>query len=333
MKLELPCVIVRDLLPSYVEGLTEEQTTAAVKEHLEACEDCRQRYETMSAGDAPSTTAAKEVDYLKQVRKRNHMKILIAAILAVVLVLTGVGAKVFLIGWPCDARTISVRTELSEDGKRLKYNLYNLNSAMAFTEITVHTDPAVLKLTPRQVLVSPLYRSGEYVLDTPIEGIRRVEVCGESVWENGLAISGMTRNLFSLKTPYVGNAAAVNQLISNMDMDAANTLELQTAQKPYGATLHFQWNFAEDRHFIVEGSSYLILALVDNLEKVSWDEPSGWSGSVTLEEANTLLPGLVAEYNRSHNTDYPVLDNVKDYGQDAYHLQVLHNVVIGSHFE
>ncbi len=181
------------------------------------------------------------------------MKIIIAAILAVVLVLTGVGAKLFLIGWPCDARSISVRTELSEDGQRLEYNLHNLNSAMAFTEITVHTEGDVMKLTPRQVLVSPMYRSSDYVLDTPIEGIRRVEVCGEPVWENGLAITGWTQNLFSLKTPYVGNASAVDQLISNMDMDAASTLELQTAQKPYGVTLHFQWNFAEDRRFIVEG--------------------------------------------------------------------------------
>ena len=41
MKADLPCAVVRDLLPSYVEGLTEAETTAAVKNHLESCESCR----------------------------------------------------------------------------------------------------------------------------------------------------------------------------------------------------------------------------------------------------------------------------------------------------
>ena len=37
----LECCVVRDLLPSYVEHLTEPQTADLVREHLDQCPDCR----------------------------------------------------------------------------------------------------------------------------------------------------------------------------------------------------------------------------------------------------------------------------------------------------
>ena len=81
---------------------------------------------------------------------------------------------------------------------------------------------------------------------------------------------------------------------------------------------------------MVESHAYLILALVGNLETVQWDQPDGWTGSLSLTEANEALPDLIEEYNQSHGTDYPILDSVKDYARDAYHIQILHDVLIGS---
>ena len=40
MKNDLTCAVVRDLLPSYVEGLTSDETNTAVERHLSACPDC-----------------------------------------------------------------------------------------------------------------------------------------------------------------------------------------------------------------------------------------------------------------------------------------------------
>ena len=39
---KLDCCVVRDLLPSYLEELTETETSSMVKEHIEHCEVCRQ---------------------------------------------------------------------------------------------------------------------------------------------------------------------------------------------------------------------------------------------------------------------------------------------------
>ena len=45
----LDCCVVRDLLPAYLEGLTEEETSAQVRAHLEDCENCRELEKDMRA--------------------------------------------------------------------------------------------------------------------------------------------------------------------------------------------------------------------------------------------------------------------------------------------
>ena len=262
---------------------------------------------------------------------------MVAVVLAVVLVLTGVGAKLFVIGSPCDPENLWVTASVSENGESMKITVTEIDSAFAIPAlepIMEQTDDGlVARISAKRVLASPLYRSGTSSAILHPEILTRVEVCGETVWQNGTAISGYVRNLFQLKTPYAGNASLVNQLISDMDLDVAHTLELQTSTEPYGITIHFTGNFTEDRYFMAESHAYLILALVGNLDTVQWDQPDGWTGILSLAEANIALPDLIEEYNQSHGTNYPILNSVKDYAQDAYHIQVLFNVVVGSHFE
>ena len=36
---KIPCEVIRDLLPSYIDELTSEITNQVIREHLENCED------------------------------------------------------------------------------------------------------------------------------------------------------------------------------------------------------------------------------------------------------------------------------------------------------
>ena len=333
MKTELPCHIVRDLLPSYLEGLTEEETTAAVKAHLEACPDCQARWAAMSetSSDAvPAVPDTVEVDYLKAVRKKTRKKILLAVVLAVVLVLGLVSQKLFLRGWIADGSGLAVTPTVSEDGQFLHLDLRNTSSATVILGwgTRMYEDDGVLIVDAREALASPFHHPEDAVsMDLPLEGVRCVYLCGRLLWQEGLVIDLHTDRLFARKTPYVGNNSAVGDLVSNMDLDAPATLELQTAQEPYGLTLHFKAPIEERRRFLVEGNAGVLLALVDNLGEVSWDDPRGWTGSLTLEEANAALPELVAAYNAAHGTQLVPLDSVKDYGADAFSLQALRNLL------
>ncbi len=80
MKNKLSCDIVMDLLPSYVEGLTRENTNKEVKEHLEECESCLKSYITMQT---PAKRVAleeekEEIDFLKVTKKKHQKKLMVA---------------------------------------------------------------------------------------------------------------------------------------------------------------------------------------------------------------------------------------------------------------
>ncbi len=69
MKNDLTCAVVGDLLPSYVDGLTGEESNEALRAHFSQCEHCRARYEAMKKTAEAAAEVAREVDYLNTVRK------------------------------------------------------------------------------------------------------------------------------------------------------------------------------------------------------------------------------------------------------------------------
>ena len=70
------CRIVQDLLPNYIEGLTNGETNQYIEEHLKECEECKQVLENMKKDYNLTDTKRekREVNFLK--KYRNKMKIL-----------------------------------------------------------------------------------------------------------------------------------------------------------------------------------------------------------------------------------------------------------------
>ncbi len=326
MKYELPCAVVRDLLPSYIEGLTETETTAAVQDHLENCDDCRKKYEAMKDGETEAAANEKEVDYLKTVRRKNWKKVILAAALAVVLVLSSVAVCAFHIGSPSTGSGVSVETV--QKGDTVSVSCTNLDSATTLVGWKMETVEDTVYITARKVLASPLHTSAlPAVMEVDTAGITKIVAFGRLIWQDGLTIDSHTNRLLEDRIPYVGNAPALGKLISAMDLGYPYTLELQTAKEPYGVTLNFTQPIDENRRFLIEGNAYVLLTLVDNLGRVSWNDPSGYSDALTLDEANAAIPRLVEAYNAAHGTNILSLESVKDYGTGSYELQLLQNIL------
>ena len=97
MRIELPCEIIKDLLPNYIDGLESDVTKTAVEEHLSSCESCSEICDAMKKGydqkaDAEPEQAVKEekVLFRKINRKLNRkVKIVIAVGVAVLLIAVG----------------------------------------------------------------------------------------------------------------------------------------------------------------------------------------------------------------------------------------------------
>ena len=47
MKNERDCKIIQDLLPNYIENLTNEETNIFIEEHLNTCSNCKIIFENM----------------------------------------------------------------------------------------------------------------------------------------------------------------------------------------------------------------------------------------------------------------------------------------------
>ena len=48
----MKCGIIKDLLPSYIDGLTSEDSNQAIEEHLETCDKCKAYYVAMWSGES-----------------------------------------------------------------------------------------------------------------------------------------------------------------------------------------------------------------------------------------------------------------------------------------
>ena len=107
----MKCYVVRDLLPSYIDGLVSEETKKDVGEHLEDCGDCRKLYEQMKTPITPETvkTDGKEVNFLRKIKKRTVRNIVITA--AAIILVLGVLAWIFAIGTRADSNDVVVTTE------------------------------------------------------------------------------------------------------------------------------------------------------------------------------------------------------------------------------
>ena len=85
--MNLPCGVVRDLLPLYTEEMTCPESTELVREHLDGCADCREYLETLRQPTAPAPESAAPIKQLKSELRRRRLRAAAIAALSVFVVL------------------------------------------------------------------------------------------------------------------------------------------------------------------------------------------------------------------------------------------------------
>ena len=345
---ELPCAIVEDLLPAYVEGLTSEETTAAVEAHLASCPACAAKRAAMGAEEGPSpeeaAETAREVDYLKAVRRRSRRRVAAAILCTVLVLLLGFAAKIFVIGTPLNPGGVAVDTQ--EEGGALQVGISSLGSGNAFRGWTVENRDGVVSIAARSVLVSPLFRDGTGTVEVPLEGVTEIWLGeageGRMIWQDDTMILADAWALYQAQTPYVGNNSAVGRVLAAVDTwygppIVDYTISLQTSSEPYGLTIHFDDVTAhilgagksiDDRMYAVAPA---LLALIGNLGQVQWTyaAPDGTAvtRSVTLEEVDAALPDWIAAYDLDAGADWTAPESVKDYAASPAAVQQLIDLI------
>ena len=141
---------MEDLLPTYVERLTSEETNAAVLAHLKSCPACAAKRAAMGAKETEAAAkdaeeTAREVDYLKKVRHRGRRRIMLAVLATLLVLAVGFAAKVFIIGSPLDADGVAVSSQ--EEDNTLRVHISSRGSGNAFWDWTVDNQDGVVTIT------------------------------------------------------------------------------------------------------------------------------------------------------------------------------------------
>lgn len=281
MENRLPCEIVQDLLPSYVDGLTSEVTNQAVRSHVQTCETCRQSMTAMGVSEPEqSLYEEKEIDFLKKT-KRKHRRILGISLAAVLVVALSILAlvRVYLIGDELDADLIScqvsVQTREQADGSvesEIQVKGILLDSGIDVTQVAFSEDDGVVTICVKGGTASPFCESvfqESYIVSG---SVTEIYVGDRILWDQGVEISPYVADIYATKHPYVGDMTAngataralgLGQLIGDF------TNQLQTTEEPYGWIMYKENPITADQEQEllkkVESLSYVMIAMTDNL--------------------------------------------------------------------
>lgn len=117
----MKCDIIKDLLPSYIDGLTSEASNELIREHLESCSECRSYYEEMKREiTAPEIVARnkKEIRPFRKWKRRIWKAVGITA--AVCVLVFGGWMYHFEKTWLVDSRDVTFEYEKNGEVVTLK---------------------------------------------------------------------------------------------------------------------------------------------------------------------------------------------------------------------
>lgn len=90
MKEKRTCKIVQDLLPNYIEKLTDEETNKYIEEHINQCEECKNILENMKKGlkQNKTETNKKKITFMKKYKNKLRILRIIILIIFLTILLT-----------------------------------------------------------------------------------------------------------------------------------------------------------------------------------------------------------------------------------------------------
>lgn len=316
----ITCEVVQDLMPSYIDGLASEATSAIIEKHIEECDECREMLHNMrESGEAvqkPDEKDRKEIDFLRKSRSRGRMAVVVGVILALLVAAAAIGAKLYLIGseYPgemaCDIRA---------DGNSMTIGVTAADSMHVIRGVDFKMDNGVVRGSARAVMPGIYHSSGTFTdvsSDEETTGlsmvtcdwagdfsfdedIREVWIGDRLYWADGREISSRVAEVFGAGHEFIGDAPENGALLTALgvaeDLGSLYS-ELQTDKEPYVWTVildedqtKYRPEYLENR---LRGYACILLGSVGNLGEVDFRytaEGRNKVTKVTTEDASEFF--------------------------------------------
>lgn len=277
MKKRIPCEVVRDLLPTYTDKLTDKVTDCVIEEHISQCEECkgvleRMRDSYVSPVDSESKRA---VNFLKKTHRRSVLAVAVGVLITVMLAVAGLSVKTFIIGQPIEGQLVDCWVGV--DDNIVSVNADAIDSNLNLSEVDFEYDSGVVNITFKSVMKPGAYESIFESYEAQGE-VKRVCVDSTIVWDSGVEISKYTSDVFNTRHPYVGAMDQNEKTAVALNMHksiGSFKNELQTSKEPYGWTVFFDDDISADEREVKErymkSYAYVILAVIENLGSLSYE--------------------------------------------------------------
>ncbi|MDO5401398.1 MAG: zf-HC2 domain-containing protein [Eubacteriales bacterium] len=119
--MKIPCSMILDLLPTYIDDLCAEETAALVEEHLRSCDSCRAACEALKTpvevDGVQKQKNIKSANPLKKIRKDQFYRVGFSVLLTFILVVSAMFAVQevgFLHDFFFPKRTVGIRSHQEE---------------------------------------------------------------------------------------------------------------------------------------------------------------------------------------------------------------------------
>ena len=154
MKEKKDCRIIQDLLPNYIEKLTNEETNKYIEEHLAECPECTQILKNMQKDldiNNDNKITKQEVNYMKKFNRKlkflRNILILIVLIVIIVIgrktiILTNISSKVNKVR---DENNYYIKSESLFEGKMTISETYYKDDRILITQTIYSKDGKVTK--------------------------------------------------------------------------------------------------------------------------------------------------------------------------------------------
>lgn len=299
----LTCDIVKDLLQSYVNHTTGEETSKQIEEHLAECAKCRKAYESLLKSDALVDITETDGTGDKSSASRIWTRIVLALCtigFACALCLLSLWLYRTVVPLEKVMHNEDIIIDSSIEDNTLTVYITPCDGADRITGCDISQEDDIYNI---DVYTSNLSTRKLYSVSDVIDltDLYEVKVNGIIVYQDGILISDTADKLVKSKNAYIGDLPSDVRLTEILDIEGeigkfAN--QIRSSKRPYQWTLDFSDEpLSEEalsdfsRKAFIYGTT--LLACVDNLEAVSFvardEDYNFYTKAITVESASVNL--------------------------------------------
>ncbi len=324
MKHNIPCEMVKDLIPLYIDQLTSDETNREIEKHFDQCPSCKALHEKMRQGqlggkEKETENDNVEINYLKTIRKNNRKKVLLGMVSVLLLLAVSLGVKFYIIGYQTEAYDLA---SIEKQGDQVICTGEFDNQLATYKNYKITTEENGENRVVVYARLESFWSSDHtFHLKIDLDDLATdVNLQGNTIQMDGTVISKLANDLYNAKNPYLGNISADLNIASILEISTnlgAFKNQLQTANRPYGWTLNFEDPKSNKTEFEGTMKNYacVFMALIDNIGEVHWnynietgEDLVATEGGITEKQCSAYVGDSIKTFSQSPEKIQELLD-------------------------